>query len=171
MTGTFEGRIKSAARKLGIAPAQYHAKREAGCKWCTRCKDWHPVSAFKPDKSRRDGLAATCRDGRLELYEAKHVCIPRAHWKRQGPMPQPSRCGDKRQARSRINHAIEAGRLPHPNTLPCADCGHTMHEGCALRHEYDHHLGYESNSHLAVQAVCQACHLIREGRRRLCQCR
>lgn len=60
---------------------------------------------------------------------------------RPGPKPQRPRTGDKIQARQRINVEVRTGRRPHPNTLPCADCGHIWEEG-ERRHEYDHHLGY-----------------------------
>lgn len=41
-----------------------------------------------------------------------------------GPPPKPPRCGDKEQARQRVNVLVRTGRLAHPNTLPCCDCGH-----------------------------------------------
>lgn len=41
-----------------------------------------------------------------------------------GPQPKPARSGDKLQARQRVNVEVRSGRRPHPNTLPCTDCGH-----------------------------------------------
>lgn len=71
-------------------------------------------------------------------------------------LSDPPRDGDRAQARQRINAEVKSGRRPHPNTLPCADCGHVWIEG-GRRHEYDHHLGYGAAHHGDVQAVCTTC--------------
>ena len=67
------------------------------------------------------------------------------------------RAGDKKQARRTANHLVETGVLPHPNTLPCVDCGHVWKEG-ERRHEYDHHKGYSLEHHEDVEPVCTSCH-------------
>ncbi len=76
---------------------------------------------------------------------------------RPGPAPLPPRDGDVVQARQRINVEVRSGRRRHPNSLPCADCGHVWSEG-ERRHEYDHHLGYAAEHHYAVESVCTRCH-------------
>ena len=76
---------------------------------------------------------------------------------RPGPAPNPPRSGDRKQARQRINVEVRTGRRPHPNTIPCADCGHVHWPG-ERRHEYDHHRGYAARHHYDVQAVCTTCH-------------
>lgn len=76
---------------------------------------------------------------------------------RPGPAPKPPRSGDRKQARQRINVEVRTGRRPHPNTIPCADCGH-VHRSGDRRHEYDHHMGYAAEHHYDVQAVCTTCH-------------
>lgn len=81
---------------------------------------------------------------------------------RFGPPPNPPRDGDKKQARQRINVEVREGRRPHPNTLPCADCGHVWAPG-ERRHEYDHHLGYAPEHHYDVEAVCTRCHSRRDN--------
>jgi len=55
--------------------------------------------------------------------------------------------------------------MPHPNTLPCSDCGH-IHADGERRHEYDHHRGYEGDAKFDVEAVCTTCHADRERGRR-----
>lgn len=55
--------------------------------------------------------------------------------------------------------------MPHPNTVPCKDCGHVWEVG-ERRHEYDHHLGYLAKHHYDVEVVCTQCHSKREGNRR-----
>ena len=83
---------------------------------------------------------------------------------RPGPAPHPPRDGDKKQARQRINVEVRTGRRPHPNTLPCVDCGHVWEPG-GRRHEYDHHLGYAAKHHGDVQPVCTVCHTKRDSLR------
>jgi len=79
-----------------------------------------------------------------------------------GPAPKPPRDGDKAQARQRINVEVRSGRRPHPNTIPCSDCGHVWEEG-ERRHEYDHYMGYAPGHHLEVSAVCTTCHAKRDS--------
>ena len=73
---------------------------------------------------------------------------------RKGPPPAPARDGDKAQARHRVRHYTAKGWLPHPSSLPCADCGRPARE-------YDHYLGYGAEHHLDVQPVCRLCHMRR----------
>lgn len=73
-----------------------------------------------------------------------------------GPPPSPPRDGDKVQARQRVNVLVRTGRLAHPNSLPCVDCGHIWKQG-ERRHEYDHHLGYAAKHHYDVEPVCTFC--------------
>jgi hypothetical protein len=80
----------------------------------------------------------------------------------------PPRDDDKVQARQRVNVEVKAGRRPHPNALPCTDCGHVWKPG-ERRHEYDHHLGYAAEHHLHVQAVCTTCHARRSEASPTCQ--
>ena len=83
---------------------------------------------------------------------------------RPGPAPKTPRDGDKVQARQRVNVDVRTGRRPHPNDLPCTDCGHIYALG-ERRHEYDHYLGYAAEHHLDVQAVCSLCHAKRDSAR------
>jgi hypothetical protein len=130
-------------------------------KWCTGCKAWHLRGAFKADASRSDGLASTCSMGRASRHVATYV--PRASVSRRGMLVvSATRDGDKKQARMRVNHEVQTGARPHPNTLPCTDCGHVWEPG-ERRHEYDHHLGYAAARQLDVQPVCVECHRKRDS--------
>lgn len=82
---------------------------------------------------------------------------------RPGPTPFAPRAGDKKQARQRINVEVRQGRRPHPNAVPCVDCGHVWTKG-ERRHEYDHHRGYAPEYHYDVESVCTACHARRDGK-------
>ncbi len=82
--------------------------------------------------------------------------------RKHGPAANPPRDGDKRQARQRINVEVRTGKRPHPNTLPCVDCGHVHADG-ERRHEYDHHRGYAAEHHYDVAPVCTECHAKRDG--------
>lgn len=81
---------------------------------------------------------------------------------RPGPAPKAPRDGDRKQARQRINVEVRTGRRPHPNTLPCARCGHVWGPG-ERRHEYDHYLGYAAEHHLDVEPVCTTCHAAKDS--------
>lgn len=81
---------------------------------------------------------------------------------RPGPSPKSPISGNKRQARARVNVEVRTGRIPHPNTLPCTDCGHVWKEG-DRRHEYDHSKGYGAEFHLIVESVCTLCHAKRDS--------
>lgn len=56
-------RTTSAATRLGITEAAYRAQLDAGLKWCSGCRDWHPRSTevFARERSRRDGLSGSCK--------------------------------------------------------------------------------------------------------------
>jgi hypothetical protein len=69
---------------------------------------------------------------------------------------------NKLLARSRVNVEVRFGRRPHPNKLPCTDCGHIWSKG-ERRHEYDHHKGYAAEHHFDVEPVCTICHAARDG--------
>lgn len=52
--------VKTAAAKLGVTAAEYLALRRAGLKACTRCRAWRLLVEFDADRSRYDGLTASC---------------------------------------------------------------------------------------------------------------
>lgn len=156
------GRLKQVAKQLGISLEDYLQRRESGQKWCIGCREWHSYDAFAVDRSRSDGLTASC-----VAYRNAHQ---RSHYTPKGRRTQrgwlvAAREGDMAQARRRVNYLVEQGRLPRPNALPCSDCGHVWQEG-ERRHEYDHYAGYSTEDQLSVQAVCSACHHMREEGRR-----
>ena len=132
-------------------------------KACSRCGERKPVTGFARDRSRPDGYTywcTSCRNARnREKYERKSFPGP------FGPPPDAPRDGDVRQARKRVNQLVLSGRIPAPNTIPCADCGHVWRPG-ERRHEYDHHLGYAAEHHQSVESVCTTCHHERERQRR-----
>lgn len=68
----------------------------------------------------------------------------------------------KRYARSKLNVEVRFNRIPHPNSLPCKDCGHVWSPG-DQRHEYDHFKGYDPEHYFSVEAVCIPCHVARDS--------
>lgn len=131
-------------------------------KVCARCGQTKPLAEFARDRSRTDGLTyhcSPCRNTRARsLYTPKGRPAP-------GRRFTPGRDGDQLQARRRVNHLVDVGLLPHPNSVHCTDCGHVWTEG-ERRHEYDHHLGYAAEHHEHVEPVCTTCHHAREDERR-----
>lgn len=159
--GSTIGVLKGAARRVGTSFDEYQSRIAHGERWCVGCKAWHCAAAFGPDRNRPDGLARTCLAYRRQRSKALYVPHPATH---HGPRPYPPRDGDKKQARQRINVEVRTGHRPHPNTLPCADCGHVWADG-ERRHEYDHYLGYAAEHHYDVESVCTDCHHQREEAR------
>lgn len=148
-TGRRLGVLKTAARRVGLPLAEYSARVANGEKWCTGCKAWHPATDFPVDRSRGDGRRAKC----LAAERGK---------------PRIARDPAHEAARRAVAYAIKTGRLEHPNSLPCADCGHLGAGGHrSRRHEYDHFLGYAPEHRLDVQPVCTLCHADRERARRV----
>lgn len=163
--GSALGIAKVTADRLGLSLEEYRL-RATGLKWCTACKEWHQVTAFNRDSSRGDGLATYCsksrRTGRPLGWHEKPNINPLTG--KPGPVPKPSRDGDKKQARARINHQVQNGLRPRPNTLPCSDCGHIWNGG--PRHEYHHYLGYAAEHHFDVVTVCSLCHELHDSEKK-----
>lgn len=159
MAQTKDGAARVAAGRVGVTYEEYLSRVSGGLKWCTGCKEWHQRSAFGVDTSRAEGLAATCLVACRTRRAAKRPRKPRTS--RAGTYLVPSRDGDKKQARARVNHEVKAGRLPRPNDVPCADCGHVFGTD-GIRHEYDHYLGYATEHQLDVESVCVKCHVRRD---------
>lgn len=151
MAQTKSGAIKIAAARLGITTEEYAARVASGSKWCGGCRLWHPVSDFRKETGRYDGLSPICANSRNAKAKAKYVRKPRARGRRFVA----ARDGDAEQARGRVNHLVRVGLLPQPSSLPCANCGHT---GDDLRHEYHHYMGYEARYHETVTCLCTQCH-------------
>lgn len=128
-------------------------------KWCTACKAIHNRSAFGRDPTRSDGLAARC-------LASRRVVSRKPQTGRSGRIGwlKPTRDGDKLQARRRVNYLVEQGRIPHPDDVPCMDCGDVIFAN-NYRHEYDHAKGYDGDNQLYVEAVCSRCHHSREDDR------
>ena len=162
MAGSAAGAAKRIAARAGLTPEQYAARVADGEKYCWRCKALHPRAEFSIDVSRTDGLNPSCRDSRAKSQRDGYV--PRPRVSKLGKFFAPTRSGDKKQARARVNHHVAVGLLPDPNSVPCTDCGHVHHVG-ERRHEYDHHLGYSAEHQLHVEAVCTTCHRKREAAR------
>lgn len=129
-------------------------------KECPCCHERKERGAYAQDRSTRDGLSGWCRACRNAAGRGRY--IPAVGSIRHGPLPSPARDGDKSQARHRVNHAVDTGRLPDPEDEPCADCGDVVFLSGRKRHEYDHYLGYGAEHHLDVEPVCSTCHHNRE---------
>lgn len=160
MSGTQLGRLAQVAPRMGLTVEEYQRRVASGEKWCTRCKAWHPVTAFGADESRYDRLTANC-------LASKRVKVRKPHLGRPGRRgwDAPTRDGDKLQARRRVNYLVEQGLIPPPDDLPCLDCGDMVFTDRS-RHEYDHAKGYDAENQLYVEPVCARCHHHREEARR-----
>lgn len=160
MSGTVIGIEKTAAAKVGVSVEEYRRRLSVGEKWCTRCRSFHPRTAFGRDILRSDGLAAHCLASRRVRVRKDIRGIAR----RRGWL-KPTRDGDKGQARARVNYLVSRGVIPAPSDLPCIDCADMVFVG-EYRHEYDHAKGYSAEHQLYVEPVCSRCHHRREEARR-----
>lgn len=161
MAGSAVGALKRRASSAGVSVELLLEHERRGEHWCFRCRAFHPRSAFGDDRTRPDGRDRSCKESRNRSARERYVPHPP---ERYGPLPAPPRDGDRVQARQRINVLVSTGRLAHPNTLPCAGCGHVWADG-ERRHEYDHHEGYAADKHLVVEPVCTTCHRARSEER------
>lgn len=93
-------------------------------KWCTRCKAIHSAEAFGKDRTRGDGLSASCLASRRVKVRQKPGYAKGAY---SHGWIVPARPGDKRQARRRVNYLVEQKRIPlevwrhkdFPEATPC----------------------------------------------------
>lgn len=154
-----------------MAPRNRSEAESAGFVVDKTCYPWvaYKGPRFQPtefhyidtDRSRASGVSFVCRPCKNAAARAAYTPRPQ---QRRGWI-EPTRDGDKKQARRRINYLVDQGRIPHPNDLPCMDCADEVFIG-NYRHEYDHALGYDGENQLYVEAVCSKCHHNREGARR-----
>lgn len=154
MAQTTDGRIKQFCNKNKIDVLFYDKQVSKGLKWCTGCKRWHILSYFGKDKTRFDGLAASCSFYRSRVSKSKYIKKQRIS--KLGDRFKKARDGDKKQARSRVNHLVKCGLIPDPNKLPCVECGHKYKSG-ERRHEY-HHFDYSAENQEIVISLCSICY-------------
>ena len=164
LNGRQRGVIKTAAKRLGVELEEYIALRNSGKKHCQICREWLSSNQFAKDSTRSDGLSSKCMECGNRKARDNYTPVPEDQRKPMGPAPKVGKDGDKMRARRRVNVMVRTGRLPHPNEVPCTDCGHEFAEG-ERRHEYDHHLGYAAEHHECVEAVCTTGHGTREKAR------
>lgn len=97
-------------------------------KRCNICLEVKPLSDFRSDRSRRDGLQYRCRrcDGHIRMANER-------------------RYPEKRRARLQVKNALHRGKLTRK---PCERCGHVNVEA--------HHDDYSKP--LAVRWLCRDHH-------------
>lgn len=114
-------------------------------------------SENRVEEGRR--LCKPCKNSRVRSQYVKRGRQGRHGWL------VPTRDGDKKQARRRVNYLVEQGLIPNPNDLPCIDCADEVFVQ-PRQHEYDHARGYNGVNQLYVEPVCVPCHHNREVARR-----
>lgn len=89
---------KRSANRLGISLYEFVNLRNSGKKWCSRCRDWHPISEFGVDRQKTDGLLMFCR-------ASTHRVIRKPH---RGGNPLGTRLSEQTKARMRAAHTGSA---------------------------------------------------------------
>lgn len=153
--GSLLGVLKIAAKKAGLSLDEYRRRIDEGTKRCTFCQEWKPVDQFAVDASRWDGKTAGCTQCRNDRAKESYHPVAALFHLPSGPQRIARRAGDKTQAKARINHDVEHGLRPNPNSLFCVNCGH---KGSDRRHEYHHVMGYSEMHHYDVLPLCSTCH-------------
>ena len=59
--GSHVGALRRAASRIGISFAEYQRRTATGEKWCSGHRAFHLAAAFTRDRSRFNGLDASCR--------------------------------------------------------------------------------------------------------------
>lgn len=117
---------KTAAKRIGISLEEYVARIASGEKWCTFCKAWHPRTIFGVDKSRGDGLSASCR-GRANRHPPPSREERRARaneaYRRYYAGPAGASIRERARARKRGLDAIPAWWREEQLERGCAYCG------------------------------------------------
>ncbi|HEA68234.1 MAG TPA: hypothetical protein ENI07_15650 [Desulfobacterales bacterium] len=183
MAQTKEGAIKCAANKIGVSVKEYSQRVKNGERWCWKCRAWKLKEVFPSNSGPANAISGKCLECNRVKVKISRKGIPSplrgitmseeakekmstAHkgesnhrWKGGISYRKKPRDPLKTKAKRAVNHAVEAGRLANPKTLPCFDCGNPAYE-------YHHHRGYEKANWLEIQALCQKCHTNRryEGR-------
>ncbi len=135
MAQTVTGARKAAAKNAGLSLAEYLARIENGLKRCTRCKKWNSISDFDIDRSRQDGVTASCKPCRGVSVRLKRIS-----------MESPS---EVQRGHDAVRWAIRRGHLQKPTELVC-QCGKQAKQ-------YHHYKGYRRHE-LDVIALCISCH-------------
>ena len=171
MAQTKEGAERVAAGKIGVSIVEYKRRKSCGEKWCSGCRSWKLIELFPICRAKYDGRGGYCLAcGRVKIRKctkgrvspmrgkqhteearrkqtAAHTGSRNHRWK-GGVSPKRKRNKERLMARRAVNHAVEAGRLARPDSLPCMDCGKKAAE-------YDHHRGYQPLKQRATSArVC-----------------
>ena len=143
-------------------------------KRCSTCQEWKDKSEFYKNRSNKDGLTYACADCmRQKTFEYAQTERGKAIKKKYNTSDvarekkdrwQKSKRGRQKRkenqrkhdlhikARRKVSNAIRDGRIPHVNTIPCANCG-------GYAQEY-HHFDYSPENWLNVIALCFPCHRV-----------
>ncbi len=132
-------------------------------KRCPKCKQFKPISEFHKDKRGKDGLQGYCKTcGKIahrkyQKTEKGKLAYRKANSKYK--KTDKGKANQKRyflrhpnqvKAQHTVNHAIEDGNLPRPNTQLCHYCPKPAQQY--------HHWSYLPEHWLDVVPVCIKCH-------------
>lgn len=132
--GSKLGVIKAAAGRLNLTVEEYTAKRAAGLKWCSGCREWLPTAKFTTDRSRGDGLSNWCNYCRLRGPDPKkpkpaRVSPFKGKKHTRETVARMSAAAKKRGGVNRLGkkHSPESRRLISQQTRKLTPCGAACH--------------------------------------------
>ena len=107
-------------------------------------------AAQKRHRKTEKRKISTRRHKQTEKFKATQKRYNQSENRKESLKYYYSRNPERHKARIAVKHAIDAGKLPRPDTLHCA-CDNPAKQ-------YHHHKGYEPKHWLDVIPVCIPCH-------------
>jgi len=129
-------------------------------KRCSHCKQFKPISEFCKNQTRKDGFQNHCRAcqkiyAQSEKGKAAHIRYDKSEKGKAAHRINQKRFHirnpDYMKANIAIGDAVQAGRLPRPDTFSCHYCSKSAKQ-------YHHYKGYACEHWLDVVPVCIPCH-------------
>lgn len=114
---TYPAAVRTAAQRRGLTPAAYTALKDAGFKWCRNCKEWRPLTDYKPSTSTRDGVRPLCTRHYTPRPEPDHGLTRYRNYN--------CRCTTCRAANTAHANETRATRMARPNALDNVTHGKT----------------------------------------------
>lgn len=132
------------------------------CYWCRSCTKKHNHKYRRSTHGRetraRYVQSDTYKQSCARTYKRTQGTEKRKEQQRRAQERRIKRYPEKYHAHKAVRCAVRSGRLPHPSSLDCTDCG-------MLADQY-HHESYAEQDRLSVIPLCQQCHTTRHKRNR-----
>ena len=122
-------------------------------KRCSKCKDFKQLSDFYKHSSKKDGFQSYCKScqriyNQTEKVKAYQILYGQTKKGKARNKRFNTHHPNQIKAKNTVNNAIQAGKLPRPDTLFCTYCYEMA--------QHYHHPDYSKP--LKVIPLCRKCH-------------